>query len=65
MEELNFEQTMVMLSLASNEDLEIFKQRMLVSKNNQEQMVEEMLINLMATDVVLEHIEMLKTSRNN
>lgn len=52
MEELNFEQTMVMLSLASNEDLEIFKQRMLVSKNNQEQMVKEMLINLMATDVV-------------
>ena len=65
MEELNFEQTMVMLSLASNEDLEIFKKRMLVSKENQEQMVEEMLINLMTTDVILEHIEMLKTSRNN
>ena len=65
MEELNFEQTMVMLSLASNEDLEIFKKRMLVSKENQEQMVEEMLINLMTTDVILEHIEMLKASRNN
>lgn len=63
MERLDFEKTLIMLGLASNEDLDEFEKMLLESKQNQEEVIEEIILNIMATEVILERIDSIRKTR--
>lgn len=63
MEGLDFEKTLIMLGLASNEDLDEFEEMLLESKQNQEEVIEEIILNIMATEIVLERIDSIRKAR--